>query len=175
MKVIVYQNPETGIASRIVPAPGINAESLVKKVPTGVSYKIVDNAAMPNSVLRDSWVFDGRSVSVDVEKGKGVANQIRRLHREEYMKGNLAVIEKAAVGIPLKAGESASRSKSDNAAYKKDVDDITQAEIEAALTEDDLLTALTNLKKRYEIKANEVQEGVFKRLWRILTTPMGEL
>lgn len=139
MEVIVYQIE--GKVYRITPVD-LNA------VPQGVDYKILDNDLMPSHILRNAWKLNGDLVEVDITKGKEVAHEIRREKRDSVMSANLALIEKDAMGIPLKAGESAANSKSQNNQYKKNVDDVAQSEIDNALNEDDLVAALIKMNNQ---------------------------
>lgn len=52
---IIYPNDEGGVAV-IVPAPGATLEDVLKAVPAGKPYKIVDVADVPSDRLfRDAW------------------------------------------------------------------------------------------------------------------------
>lgn len=54
-KRIIYPNDEGGV-SIIVPAPGVSQEDVLKAVPAGKPYKIVDVADVPSDRLfRDAW------------------------------------------------------------------------------------------------------------------------
>ena len=52
---VIYPNDEGGV-SIVVPAPGVSQEDVLKAVPAGKPYKIVDVADVPSDRLfRDAW------------------------------------------------------------------------------------------------------------------------
>ena len=52
---IIYPNDEGGVAI-VVPAPGVALEDVLKAVPAGKPYKIVDVSEIPSDRLfRDAW------------------------------------------------------------------------------------------------------------------------
>lgn len=54
---IIYPNDEGGVAI-VVPAPGVALEDVLKAVPAGKPYKIVDVAEIPSDRLfRDAWSY----------------------------------------------------------------------------------------------------------------------
>ena len=54
---IIYPNNEGGVAV-IVPAPGATLEDVLKAVPAGKPYKIVDVSEIPSDRLfRDAWSY----------------------------------------------------------------------------------------------------------------------
>lgn len=54
---IIYPNDEGGV-SIIVPAPGVSQEDVLKAVPAGKPYKIVDVADVPTDrTFRDAWEY----------------------------------------------------------------------------------------------------------------------
>jgi hypothetical protein len=54
-KRIIYPNDEGGVAV-IVPAPGVTLEDVLKAVPAGKPYKVVDVADVPSDrTFRDAW------------------------------------------------------------------------------------------------------------------------
>ena len=54
---IIYPNDEGGV-SIIVPAPGVSQEDVLKAVPAGKPYKIVDVSEIPSDRLfRDAWSY----------------------------------------------------------------------------------------------------------------------
>ena len=56
-KRIIYPNDEGGV-SIIVPAPGVSQEDVLKAVPAGKPYKIVDVADVPTDrTFRDAWEY----------------------------------------------------------------------------------------------------------------------
>ena len=56
-KRVIYPNDEGGV-SIIVPAPGVSQEDVLKAVPAGKPYKIVDVADVPSDrTFRDAWEY----------------------------------------------------------------------------------------------------------------------
>ena len=56
-KRIIYPNDDGGI-SIIVPAPGVTLEQVLKAVPKGKPYQIVDVADVPTDrTFRDAWTY----------------------------------------------------------------------------------------------------------------------
>ena len=56
-KRIIYPNDEGGV-SIIVPAPGVTEEQVLKAVPQGKPYQIVDVADVPTDrTFRDAWTY----------------------------------------------------------------------------------------------------------------------
>ncbi len=54
---IIYPNDEDGVAI-VVPAPGVALEDVLKAVPAGKPYKIVDVSEIPSDRLfRDAWSY----------------------------------------------------------------------------------------------------------------------
>ena len=54
---IIYPNEEGGVAI-VVPAPGVALEDVLKAVPAGKPYKIVDVSEIPSDRLfRDAWSY----------------------------------------------------------------------------------------------------------------------
>ena len=154
MEVITYTqqelNVETGlmvetILAVVSPAPDVKIEDCLCSVPEYAkeTCKIVDSDSLPNRVLRDAWGQDSNGDSVvDIKKGQIVAHEIRREKRTEAMKENIELIKTDSAGIPLKAGKTATKAKSENAAFKKDIDDVMQTAIDAAQSESGLLKAI---------------------------------
>ena len=57
-KRVIYKTDDNGVAV-IVPAPGATQEQVLKAVPAGKAYKIVDVADVPSERLfRNAWVFE---------------------------------------------------------------------------------------------------------------------
>jgi len=54
---VIYPNDEGGV-SIVVPAPGVSQEDVLKAVPAGKPYKIVDVADVPSDrTFRDAWEY----------------------------------------------------------------------------------------------------------------------
>jgi len=142
MDVIIYTDPN-GTLMKVIPVKGFSAEAvLAKDVPNDASgARIVDDSELPSRVLRGAWKDDG-SIGIDLPKAKEIAHTIRRAKREAYMKDNIELINKDAIGIPLVSGQSVVTAKQDNADYKANIDDVMQTTIDAARSEGGILGAL---------------------------------
>jgi hypothetical protein len=56
-KRVIYPNDEGGV-SIIVPAPGATEEQVLKAVPSGKPYQIVDVSDIPNDrTFRNAWEY----------------------------------------------------------------------------------------------------------------------
>lgn len=56
-KRVIYPNDDGGV-SIIVPAPGVTEEQVLKAVPKGKPYQIVDVADVPTDrTFRDAWTY----------------------------------------------------------------------------------------------------------------------
>ncbi len=54
---IIYPNNEGGVAI-VVPAPGVALEDVLKAVPAGKPYKIINTADIPSDrTFRDAWEY----------------------------------------------------------------------------------------------------------------------
>ena len=136
MDVIVYM--QDGDLHRITPA-------IVKDVPKGADYKVLDNASMPSHKLRNAWKLNTDRVDIDIPKGKEIAHAIRREAREIALKDNVELIKSDSAGIPLKAGsKSVAVAKAENSAYME-IDNAMQIEIDAATTENKILNAINGI------------------------------
>ena len=141
MEVLIYE--VNGVLHRVVPSPDVSMAVVIKRsIPEGVEFKTMDNDTMPSHVFRNSWKVSADKVVLDIPKAKEIAHVIRREKRDEAMKANIELIQKDAMGIPLKASESVVDAKKANADYKKDIDDVMQTTIDAAKSESGLLGAL---------------------------------
>jgi hypothetical protein len=96
---IIYTNT-TGGVSIIVPAGSI--EDCMKDIPEGAAYEIVTTADIPSDrTFRDAWEKQGKVVSTNLTKAKGIAHDKRRLKRSE----EFAPLD-VEVTIPSKAPEA---------------------------------------------------------------------
>ena len=140
MKVLVYQSGDQ--LHRVTPnySAGFTVESIKSEHPPEAVE--LDNESMPSPYLRNSWKLENNAVTIDLPKAKTIAHDIRRQKRDEYMAPNIALIEKDAIGIPLRQGESAAQAKIDNANYKTNIDDPMQVAIDNSTTESEILSAL---------------------------------
>lgn len=58
MKVLVYNNPETGHLSVMYPNQWLNMEQCKERVPNGVTSYEIDSSELPaNRNFRDAWVY----------------------------------------------------------------------------------------------------------------------
>lgn len=54
---VIYPNDDGGVAI-VVPAPGATLEEVLKAVPAGKPYKVVDVADVPaDRTFRDAWEY----------------------------------------------------------------------------------------------------------------------
>ena len=57
-KRIIYPNDDGGV-SIIVPAPGVTEEQVLKAVPKGKAFQIVDVEDIPSErIFRDAWTYE---------------------------------------------------------------------------------------------------------------------
>jgi len=57
-KRVIYPNDEGGV-SIIVPAPGVTEEQVLKAVPKGKAFQIVDVEDIPTDrTFRDAWTYE---------------------------------------------------------------------------------------------------------------------
>ena len=64
----------------IIPAPGFTDADVIKDVPTGTDYSLV-NAIPENRIFRNAWVLVAGVVVEDLEKSKIIAHEIRQEKR----------------------------------------------------------------------------------------------
>lgn len=58
MKVLVYNNPETGHLSVMYPNQWLTIEQCKERVPDGVTSYEIDSSELPaNRNFRDAWVY----------------------------------------------------------------------------------------------------------------------
>lgn len=80
-KRVVYTNAEGGVCI-IVPAPGVSQEDVLKAVPPGAVYEIVDAADIPaDRTFRDAWEKSNNGVAPNIDKAKTIAHDMRRAKR----------------------------------------------------------------------------------------------
>jgi hypothetical protein len=98
---ILFTN-ETGGVSVIVPAPGVQLEDVLKAVPHGADYEVVDVADVPSDrTFRNAWNRNGKQVGVDLDKAKGITHDKRRAKRA----AEFAPLDVEAT-IPAKAAQA---------------------------------------------------------------------
>lgn len=125
-KRIIFQNAEGGV-SVIIPAPGVSQADVLKAVPPGARYEIVDAADIPaDRTFRNAWFHDTtpapQKVGVDVDKAKAVCHDKRRAKRAE----EFAPLDVQAT-IPAKAAQAEAARQA-----IRDKHAAIQAEIDAA-------------------------------------------
>ena len=54
---IIYPNEETGGICLICPAPGININDVIKDIPEGKPYKIINVSDLPDFTFFDAWEY----------------------------------------------------------------------------------------------------------------------
>lgn len=121
-KRILYTRPEDGGISIVIPAPGVTQEEVLKSVPPGVYYELVDMAAVPSDrTFRNAWFHDmspaAQKVGVDLLKAKDITHTRRRGAREKEFAPHDEVIMKQIPGKSAQAAEAARaqiRNKYDN-------------------------------------------------------------
>jgi hypothetical protein len=98
-QVIIYTNAEGGV-SIIVPAGSI--EDCMKDIPEGAAYEIVTTADIPSDrTFRNAWEKQGKAVSTNLTKAKGICHDKRRAKRAQ----EFAPLDVEAT-IPAKAQEA---------------------------------------------------------------------
>lgn len=83
-KLIAYQT-DNGVAI-VVPTGAISLNSVIlKDVPNGVNYKIIEPLDLPeDEYFRDAWIFDD-GVKVDLNKAKEIHKNIIRKVRSQLL------------------------------------------------------------------------------------------
>ena len=79
-----------GTVAVIVPAHGVNFEQVLKAVPLGVHYEVVNDTDVPSDrTFRNAWFHDvsaaAQKVGVDLSKAKNIAHEKRRAKRAEEL------------------------------------------------------------------------------------------
>jgi len=98
---IIYPTPDGGVAIT-VPAPGLSAADVLKDVPPGVAYEIVDASAIPSDrTFRNAWEKAGSQIQHNLTKAKEIAHEKRRIKRAE----EFAPLDIEST-IPAKASEA---------------------------------------------------------------------
>ena len=81
MAKIIYTQDDGTVA---VIHPTGSTDAALKAVPTGKSYKVVEDSIIPTDrTFRDAWVLDGSAIKEDLTKAKAVGHKQRRLKRDE--------------------------------------------------------------------------------------------
>ena len=84
MSKIIYTNSD-GTVSIIIPAGDVN--DAIKDVPSGLSYDIVEDSAIPTDrSFRNAWIQSGKTVVEDMPKAKEIHKTNIRLARTEKFK-----------------------------------------------------------------------------------------
>lgn len=60
MQVAVFNNPDTGVAAVVTPAPGMDVGVAAEQaVPEGVQFWVVESEELPTDrTFRDAWVWE---------------------------------------------------------------------------------------------------------------------
>lgn len=147
MKVITYQNPETGRASIVSPSKsfiksGRSLQELIDKLPAEcqTTADIVDSSDIPEDrSFRDAWVTEkGVSVKTDITKAKELAKEVIRDKRKPvFEKLDLEVMRATESGKTSSLPEIvAKKEKARNATDDNRVtNSSSEAELKNALQE----------------------------------------
>ena len=80
MSKIIYTNSE-GTVSIIIPVGDVN--NAIKDVPSGLSYEIVEDSAIPTDrSFRNAWKQNGKTIETDMTKAKEIHKTNIRAARE---------------------------------------------------------------------------------------------
>ena len=80
MSKIIYTNSD-GTVSIIIPAGDVNDD--IKDVPSGLSYEIVEDSAIPTDrSFRNAWKQNGKTIETDMTKAKEIHKTNIRTARE---------------------------------------------------------------------------------------------
>ena len=80
MSKIIYTNSD-GTVSIIIPAGDVN--NAIKDVPSGLSYEIVEDSAIPTDrSFRNAWKQNGKTIETDMTKAKEIHKTNIRTARE---------------------------------------------------------------------------------------------
>jgi len=70
MSKIIYTNPD-GTVSIIIPVGNVNDS--IKDVPSGLSYEIVEDSAIPiDRAFRNAWKQNGKTIETDMAKAREI-------------------------------------------------------------------------------------------------------
>ena len=70
MSKIIYTNSD-GTVAVIHPTGDVN--DAIKDVPTGLSYEIIEDSAIPaDRTFRDAWVQDSKTIKTDIAKAREI-------------------------------------------------------------------------------------------------------
>lgn len=110
-KRILFTQPDGTIAV-IVPAPGATIEQVIKAVPTGAHYEVVDVADVPaDRTFRGAWFHDvspePQKVGVDTTKAQDITHEMRRAKRTEEFAPLDEIIMKQIPGTSVVDAENA--------------------------------------------------------------------
>ena len=83
MSKIIYTNSD-GTVSIIIPAGDVN--DAIKDVPSGLSYEIVEDSAIPiDRSFRNAWKQNGKTIETDITKAKEIHKANIRLARKDKL------------------------------------------------------------------------------------------
>mgnify|MGYP001345042523 CR=1 FL=1 len=81
MAKIIYTQDDGTVA---VIHPTGSTDDALKAVPSGKSYKVVEDSVIPiDRTFRSAWILDGSTIKEDLTKAKAVGHKQRRVKRDE--------------------------------------------------------------------------------------------
>ena len=105
MSKIIYTKKD-GSLSVIHPTGDVN--DAIKDVPSGLSYEIVDDAAIPSDrEFRNAWKQNSKTIETDIAKAKTIAHVTRREKRAEEFKPHDETISLNVPGSDTSGAETA--------------------------------------------------------------------
>ena len=105
MAKIIYTQDDGTVA---VIHPIVSIDYALKAVPTGKSYKVVEDSVIPTDrTFRDAWVLDGSTIKEDLTKAKAVGHKQRREKRAEEFEPHDKIISLNIPGSDTDAAETA--------------------------------------------------------------------
>jgi hypothetical protein len=138
-KRIIYPTANGGVAV-VTPTGELPIEELiVRVVPPGVSYEIIEVDEVPTDrTFRNAWVMGDCCIDHDLDKCKAIGHAKRRTKRAEEFAPHDEVIAKQIPGADAAAAEAARQAIRDKYADIQDAIDAadTPEEIKVALASD---------------------------------------
>ena len=116
MSKIIYTNSD-GTVSIIIPAGDVN--DAIKDVPSGLSYEIVEDSAIPTDrSFRNAWKQNGKTIETDMTKAK-------EIHKTNIRKARIPKL--AELDIEYQRATETSANTSDIVAKKQALRDAPAA------------------------------------------------
>lgn len=108
-KRVLFTNDQGGL-SVVIPAPGVSEEEVLKTIPKGTAFEIVDIEAVPSDrTFRNAWEHCAENkVKVNVDSAKEITHERRRTKRAEDFAPFDEIIAKQ---IPGKSATEAEASR----------------------------------------------------------------